>query len=1024
MFAAGGPQTVPADEVIAFVNGLLSESVCKPYRNNLKMPALILDKEMKRTRFISKNGLVEDPCAVEKERSMINPWSPEEKEIFIDKLAAFGKDFGKISAFLDHKTVADCIEFYYKNHKSELFKKTRKNPDFVKQRKSQSTTYLVASGKRWHHESNAASLDMLGAASEIAANVDDTAEIQQRTSKFCFVASTSYKDPKVDDGPLRRSNSLDMYNNKRETVAADVLAGICGSVSSEAISSCITSSVDPGDGYQDWRYPRVGSSIKRPLTPEVTQNVDDECSDESCGELDPTDWTDEEKSVFIHAVASYGKDFLKISECVGTRSINQCKVFFSKARKCLGLDLIQTGAGNAASGDVNGDGSDIEDGCTTETGTVNNASECEMEEDLPPPDMKTNHESDIVVAQNLRSDLEMSEKNNGLDPLDCMAAEPILKNSRTGDSQVVDKPGTDFNVENKEPNGADVEFLSVQGCGTMVASSNIMSGQRGEEDDDLDLRKGLSEAENAALVEVSDGHCGKENRQWLLLPRANLNNKTVEERDFNSGDVSGISCAISEMKSEPQPAGVVSHPSFDAHSSMQVDKISGYQKKADIETCSVEKSCVSSLKQSGHLAPVKSSTLFSVPVEYRNSQNHNNASVDGGNMHLEKTVQTCDRQHHLSVSSLSGTVDSQIPRAHPTSMQNMKGISGNVNCKKQYSLQNVPKKDGDLQSGRHTSFFLEKCNSSRQQNRVGEAPFQSLEPSRDQPKPQAGSSSDVDKYSRKGEAPFQALEPSRDHPKLQAGSSSDVDKYSRKGDVKLFGKILISSQQKPNSCAEEADYSNSQDRKAVHQSLNLKLSSDQKVNCDSAHSKFDCNNYVGSETIPVTSFGYWDGNRIQTGYPPLPDSALLLTKYPAAFNNGVMPPPLHGVVRSRDCSPNGVSVFPSRELSSSNGLADYQVLRNRDLQPFTLDIKQPQDVVFTEMQRRNRFDLVPGMQQQSRGMLGIDVGRGGVLVGGQCSGVSDPVAAIRMHYAKAGQYSLQAGNVIKEDDRWRSNGGL
>lgn len=449
------------------------------------------------------------------------------------------------------------------------------------------------------------------------------------------------------------------------------------------------------------------------------------------------------------------------------------------------------------------------------------------------------------------------------------------------------------------------------------------------------------------------------------------------------------------MKSEPQAAGIVSHPSFDAHSFMQVDKVSGYQKKADIETCSAEKSCVSSLKQNGHLASVKSSTLFSVPVEYRNSTNHNNASVDvGANMHSEKTVQTCDRQHHLSISSLSDSVESQIPRAHLTSMQTMKGISGNVNCKKQYSLQNVPKKDGDLQSGRHTSFFLEKCNSSTQQSRVGEAPFQSLEPC-------------------------------REHPKPQAGSSSDVDKYSRKGDVKLFGKVLISSQQKPNSCAQEADYSNSQDCKAVHQSLNLKLSSDQKVNCDSAQSKFDCNNYVGSETIPVTSFGFWDGNRIQTGYPPLPDSALLLTKYPAAFNNGVMPPPLHGVIRSSDCSSNGVSVFPSSELSSSNGLADYQVLRNRDLQSFTLDIKQPQDVLFTEMQRRNRFDLAPGMQQQARGMLGIDVvGRGGVLVGGQCSGVSDPVAAIRMHYAKAGQLSLQAGNVIKEDDRWRSNGGL
>ncbi|KAK4430893.1 Nuclear receptor corepressor 1 [Sesamum alatum] len=991
----GGPQTVPADEVIAFVNGLLSESASKPYRNTLKMPALILDKGMKMTRFISKNGLVEDPCAVEKERSMINPWSPEEKEIFIDKLAAFGKDFRKISSFLDHKTVADCIEFYYKNHKSECFEKTRKNPDFMKQRKSQSTTYLVGSGKRWNRESNAASLDMLGAASEIAANVNDTVEIQQSTSKFCFGASTSYKDPKGGDGPLRRSNSLDMYNNKRETVAADVLAGICGSVSSEAISSCITSSVDPGDGYHDWRYPRVGSSMKRPLTPEVTQNVDDECSDESCGELDPTDWTDEEKSIFIHAVASYGKDFLKISECVRTRSIDQCKVFFSKARKCLGLDLIQPEAGNAASGDVNGDGSDIEDGCTTETGTVNNASECEMEEDedLPPPDMKSNHESDIVGARNLRPDLKMSEKNNGLDSLDRMAAEPALKNSLTGDSQVDDKPDTDFTVENKEQNGADVGFVSLQECETTVASSNMKSGQRVEEGDDLHLPKGLSEAEKKALVEVSDGHCGKENQQRLPSPRANLDNKTVEDRDANSGDVSNMSGAISEIKSEPQPVGDVCHSSFDAHSSMQVDKVSGYQKKAAIETCSAEKSCVSSLQQNGHLASVKSSTMFSVPVEYRNSPNCKNASLDvGADMHSENIVRTCDRQQLLSVSSLSDTLESQIPRTHLASMQTMKEISGNVKCKKQYPLHNMPKKDGDLQSGRHANFFLEKCNSSTQQNNVGEALFPSLEPS-------------------------------RDHPKPQAGCSSDVDKSSRKGDVKLFGKILISSQQKPNSCAQEADQSNSQDRKGV-QSLNLKLSSDQKVNFDSAHSKFDCNNYVGSETIPVTSFGFWDGNRIQTGYPPLPDSALLLTKYPAAFHSGVMPPPLHGVIRSNDCSSNGVSVFPSREASSSNGLADYQVLRNRDLQPFTIDMKQPQDA-FTEMQRRNRFDLVPGMQQQARGMLGINVvGRGGVLVGGQCSGVSDPVAAIRMHYAKAGQLSLQAGNVIKEDDRWRSNGGL
>ena len=69
------------------------------------MPALILDKKEKIvSRFISSNGLVEDPCAVEKERVMINPWTSEEKAIFMEKLTIFGKDFRKIASFLDHKT--------------------------------------------------------------------------------------------------------------------------------------------------------------------------------------------------------------------------------------------------------------------------------------------------------------------------------------------------------------------------------------------------------------------------------------------------------------------------------------------------------------------------------------------------------------------------------------------------------------------------------------------------------------------------------------------------------------------------------------------------------------------------------------------------------------------------------------------------------------------------------------------------------------------------------------------------------
>ncbi|KAL7109446.1 hypothetical protein ACP275_06G175500 [Erythranthe tilingii] len=973
--SAGSPRTVPAEEVIDFVNRLLSESPFKLCRNTLRMPALILDKEIKMSRFISNNGLVEDPCAAEKEKSIINPWSAEEREIFIDNLAIYGKDFKKIASFLAHKTIADCIEFYYKNHKSECFERARKKPDFAKQSKSQSTTYLVGTGKRWNREANAASLDLLGEASMMAANVNDGIEIQQKcTSRIFFGGSSSQKAQRVDDGPLQRSNSLDMYSN--ETVAADVLAGICGSLSSEAMSSCITSSVDPAaDGQQDWKSQRVSSCVKRPLTPDVTQNIDDECSDESCWEMESADWTDEEKSIFVQAVSTYGKDFAMLSQSVRTRSSDQCKIFFSKARKCLGLDQIQPGGGNAISADINGGGSDIEDACVVQAGSVVcDDAECKMEEDLPPPNMKSSHESGMAGTHDLKPDFKLCEENTQPCAADSMVAELVSQNLSMGDSQVND------NANSRERNG---ECRSVLENRTLVLSSNT-EPVRVEEGNDLGRLNGSNEA---ALPEVSNGRpCEENDGHGLILPLDNLDNRKVEDRVADSSEVTALNCAAREMKSEPQlAAGNGRHPSVDS------------QKGADLETTSsAEKSHVIPLRQNGHFALVDSSTLFSVPIKYQRHSSTNALSSVGANgiseKHSQKFAKKGDyQQQQQSLShSLSDPVESsQILRGYPVPVQTVKEINRDLNWKKHVLHQNVSKSEGKLHSDRHTDFSLQKCSSSKNQGGIVQATF----PIKDQ---------------------------SRNDSRPRSGSSSDVDKPSRSGDVKLFGKIIVSSQDKASSCLQENSDSNGPQHKSGSQSLNLKFGSDHKVNIDSSQSKFDYNNYLGSENIALRGFEY-------TGFPPLPDSTLLLNKYPAAFrNHSIIPtvkleqqPHLHGLVSNHHHPPlNAVSVYPSGDLQ----------------QPFTMDMKKQtqQDVLYSEMQIRNGFDVM--QQQQGRGgMVGINVvGRGGgVVVGGQCSsGVSDPVTAIKMHYAKAQNFSIQAGNVIREDDNnnnnstWRSSGDV
>ncbi|KAK9699541.1 hypothetical protein RND81_08G180100 [Saponaria officinalis] len=391
--------------MLNFAEKLLSDSELKIYRDHLKMPAMILDeKEKISSRFVSNNGLVEDSWAIEKERALINPWTVEEKEIFIEKLSTFGKNFKKIASFLDHKTIADCVQFYYKNQKSGCFGKTKKL-DVKKQAKPLSSdTYMLTSGKKWRREMNSASLDVLGAASVIASQADQAA---MKTSK----SRLKLIKPRVLD---------DVAEDERETVAADVLAGICGSLSSEPMTSCITSSVDPTDGNYEWKYRKIGSSVKKPLTPDVTQNIDDDddddddtCSDENCGEMDPVDWTDDEKSLFIQAFSSHGKDFLMISRFVRTKTRDQCKVFFSKARKCLGLESLHPG-----SNDTNVAGSDVEDedACAVETGSdgCSAKSGSRINENLPPVSQ------DVSKPDSTVADPSTSEgRNYGPEQSDC-----------------------------------------------------------------------------------------------------------------------------------------------------------------------------------------------------------------------------------------------------------------------------------------------------------------------------------------------------------------------------------------------------------------------------------------------------------------------------------------------------------------------------------------------------------------------------------------------------------------------------
>ncbi|OMO81176.1 hypothetical protein COLO4_23712 [Corchorus olitorius] len=990
----GNLSLVPNAEMINFTSKLLSDSHLRLYRNTLKMPALILDeKEKQVSKFISSNGLIEDPCAVEKERALINPWTSEEKEIFMDKLAAFGKDFRKIATFLDHKTTADCIEFYYKNHKSECFEKTKKKLDPSKQGKSSANTYLLTSGKKWSREFNAASLDVLGAASVIAAHAESGMRNRQTSSSRIFVGTRfDSKMTRVEDGIAERSNSFDIIVNDRETVAADVLAGICGSLSSEAMSSCITSSADPGESYhREWRCHKVDSVVRRPSTSDVTQNVDDDtCSDESCGDMDPADWTDEEKSVFLQAVSSYGKDFAMISRCVGTRSRDQCKVFFSKARKCLGLDSLHPRTRNMCtpmSDDANGGGSDMEDAGFVESSVVCNDKLGSKVEDLPSTMVSMNvDESDPAGEVRLQTDLNNSEGKNGrhADRLDSEAVETMVSDV-VQPEQIFESVG-DMDVDSDKNEPVQVRKGVSEQCGAVSVSASV------QEAVDSSLPS-LGAVINAKIVaSCSTGGIG-DDLEAQETPLAK-----------NGSGEPGSKCSA-EMSSQ---------------SISRLDSNKSSEESVDRDSCSSFSFNTKGLHQVPHLDSAAKPSVVLLPKE--------NPSATGTTLHnsdalrcericnqdrLSSTHDHQENEEKQSQKSVSGDESDRLSakasvnhaeshqklRGYHLQVSNAKEMNGDVSCSQLPEVKSHSTSERGV-AGPYAAqdCYLQKCNGSKS------VPELSL--------------------------PVQKSEQARDHPKTHSRSLSDTEKPCSNGNVKLFGQILKSSSQDDSKVAHVPKQST--------KPSNLKFTGHNNVDGNASFSKVERNNCHVPETVPKRSYGFWDGNRIQTGLSSLPDSAILVAKYPAAFVNypasssQMEQQALPSVVRSNERNLNGVSVFPSREISSNNGVVDYQVYRSRDctkVAPFTVDMKQRQEM-FSEMQRRNGFDAIPNLQQQGRGVVGMNVvGRAGVLVGGggSCPSVSDPVAVLRrMQYSKTEQYSGQSGSIMssREEESWRGKGDI
>ncbi|MCO5605867.1 hypothetical protein L7F22_060051 [Adiantum nelumboides] len=286
-------------EEVQVVEKLLEDCSFDIAREYVKMPPMTVgQKERAIHRFDTKNGLVEDPVAAEQERKATNPWSHEEKRIFLEKYSLLGKNLRKIASYLEHKSVADCVQFFYQNQKTEEFEKIHRRHQLKKRREARSSALYLAtttSVNSSYCEANDAYVEGLSLVAAAAAAMSVPRSARSLAMKSGASGSTNSR--------ACRDSSMARQASTTFTLTA---------------KNC---NLEQGGSKTGPPY----RSFKRPPE-EVLQWK--------------SQWDDRERELFMTAVALYGKDFDLISAHIGTKSVGQCKAYFSKARKRLGLDHL------------------------------------------------------------------------------------------------------------------------------------------------------------------------------------------------------------------------------------------------------------------------------------------------------------------------------------------------------------------------------------------------------------------------------------------------------------------------------------------------------------------------------------------------------------------------------------------------------------------------------------------------------------------------------------------------------------
>ncbi|XP_067163355.1 nuclear receptor corepressor 2 isoform X11 [Apteryx mantelli] len=286
-------------EVSEIIDGLSEqENLEKQMRQLAVIPPMLYDADQQRIKFINMNGLMDDPMKVYKDRQVMNMWSEQEKETFREKFMQHPKNFGLIASFLDRKTVADCVLYYYLTKKNENYKN------------------LVRRNYRRRGKS------------------------QQQQQQQMPRSSQEEKDEKEKEKEKEGEKEEDKQDaeNDKEELTKDKNDDTSGEDNDE--KETVTSKGRKTANSQGRRKGRITRSMANEANNEEAAAPQQSAELASLEMNESSRWTEEEMETAKKGLLEHGRNWSAIARMVGSKTVSQCKNFYFNYKKRQNLDEI------------------------------------------------------------------------------------------------------------------------------------------------------------------------------------------------------------------------------------------------------------------------------------------------------------------------------------------------------------------------------------------------------------------------------------------------------------------------------------------------------------------------------------------------------------------------------------------------------------------------------------------------------------------------------------------------------------